>query len=419
MMNKRRRRAIIVWITILLVLVGQIPNLIFNSSHFRGQRRSRPQQQHQTPSPVPGQKDDEQILPEALIQAHLVFPPGWIGYSAMALKEHRFLPALTATLAAGLLATLGLLRAYRVTLRFYLAADPGEKPRTVSSAPTAAVGIPQKTGPQLQPQLRTLLLVERRLPGLPEDTSALALALFRSLLRAPELKMVAIMPVMLGVVAFMAHQNIPKGKFPQSLTGFAAAAAVALACFSFSQPMSNAFGLDRNGFRTLVLLPTQRHQILLAKNLAFFPFIAFIAAGLLILAQLLAHMPWPTLLSAVFQLPTAFLLFSLLANLSSILVPYRISQTLKAKKPKAIVILAIFLSMLLTPMVMMPVLISPVLQLLASRAGWPPAIPVSLLASAAICAAVVGLYRLLLPLEGELYHHREQTILREVTEEVE
>ena len=108
-----------------------------------------------------------------------------------------------------------------------------------------------------------------------------------------------------------------------------------------------------------------------------------------------------------------------MANLSSILVPFRISQTLKAKKPKPIVFLAIFLSMLLTPIVMIPVLISPGLQLLASRAGWVRGFPLGLLTSFAMFAMAAGLYRLLLPLEGKLLQRREQAILREVTEEVE
>src|SRR4030095_1485716 len=35
MVNKRRRRAILVWITIVFVLLAQTPNLIFNSNFFR------------------------------------------------------------------------------------------------------------------------------------------------------------------------------------------------------------------------------------------------------------------------------------------------------------------------------------------------------------------------------------------------
>jgi hypothetical protein len=327
MMNKRRRRAVLVWITILLVLVGQLPNLIFNSSYLRKHRGSKTQQQ-QTAKTPPSRKDTSQPPPEGLLEAHLLLPPGWLAYSAVTLRGHNPWPASAATVAAGLLAALGLMRAYRLTIRSYLGADDGQiaksprHPTLDTQSPHSAFRIPHSA------------FLERRLPWLPDDTAGLTLATFRSLLRSPELKMAAIMPMMVGLVMFFAHQNIPKGKIPQALAPFAATAAVALAAFSFSQPMSNSFGLDRNGFRALVLLPTRRHHILLAKNLAFFPFVALVALGLVSLAQWLAHMSWSSLLTALFQFPTAFLLISLMANLSSILVPYRMSQTLKAKNQK-------------------------------------------------------------------------------------
>jgi hypothetical protein len=396
MMNKRRRRAIIVWMTLILVLIGQLPNLIFNLGHFQRHGRS-----HKALNPA------EQSIPaelEGIVEAHLVLPPGWVGYATMGLKQHQVWPAVAATAAAALLASFGLMRAYRLSIRFYMGADEVELPRETA---------------EVKPDVTRTLLVERRLPLLPDDTAALALATFRSLLRAPELKMVAVMPVVLAFVMFMAHRNMPTGKFPPAASGFAVTAAVALAVFAFAQTMANTFGLDRSGFRTLVLLPTPRHQILLAKNLAFFPFMALVAAGLLALAQWLTHASTFALLTSLLQLPTAFLLFSLITNLMSILVPYRMSQTLKAKKPKAIVIVAVFLSMLVAPVVMVPVFIPPAVQLLASKLGLAPWLPVNLLAAIVILAIAATLYRVLLPPLGRLLQRREPAILREVTEETE
>src|SRR5438094_9702987 len=42
MLNKRRRRAIIVWLTLGLVLVGQLPNLLVHSPLFRQHQRRPP-----------------------------------------------------------------------------------------------------------------------------------------------------------------------------------------------------------------------------------------------------------------------------------------------------------------------------------------------------------------------------------------
>jgi hypothetical protein len=184
--------------------------------------------------------------------------------------------------------------------------------------------------------------------------------------------------------------------------------------------MANMFGLDRNGFRALVLLPTRRHHILLAKNLAFFPFSGAVAMVLLVLVKLLMHMSWSTMLMALLQVPLAFMLFCLLCNMVSILAPYRMSAgTLKAKKPKAIVFVAVFATMLLTPVVLLPILIPQALQLLFAFEGWVPWLPVNLLTSGILLALIGCLYWALLPLQGQLLRRRELAILKEVTEEVE
>ena len=401
MVNKRRRRAIIVWITIGFVVVSQLPNLLVNSRLFESKRRATSGQwRAPAGSPRPGLG-----LPAGFLQAHLVVPPGWVGYSAQAMAENNPWPGLAAAAASLLLGSLGLTRAYRMTLRFYQAAEGKVEPRA---------------GPQPAAPARGGLLVERRLPWLPEDTAALTLATFRSLTRAPELKMALIMPLVIIFALGSAHFTRPHRAPPQFLTAFAATAAAVVAAFSFAQTMANAFGLDRSGFRALVLLPTRRHHILLAKNLAFFPFVAGVGLLLLALAKSLLGISWLDFLAGLFQVPLAFMLFCLTSNLLAVLVPYRLSQSsLQAKKPKPIVFLAVFLSLLVMPLVMAPVLIPPGLQLLWSLEGWAPWLPVNLLVTLALLAGVGWLYRGLLPLEGGLLQRREQAILKEVTEEVE
>jgi hypothetical protein len=207
---------------------------------------------------------------------------------------------------------------------------------------------------------------------------------------------------------------------PSFLAPLAGTAVAVLASFSVVNIMSNAFGLDRNGFRALVLLPLRRHHILLAKNLAFFPLVGLIAVVLLLLARLLLGVPLTTLLAGLVQIPMAFLLFCLPCNLASILVPYRMALgTLQAKKVKPIVLLGALISLGSLPLVLLPMLVAPGLQVLFSYMEWVPWLPVDLLASLGMLAVVVLLYRLLLPAEGRLLQRRELVVLREVTEEVE
>lgn len=349
-------------------------------------------------------------MPEIVEQAHLVVPPGWVGYSAMSLKDGNVWPALGATVASGLLGAFGLLRAYRMTLRFYQGAQSGgaEKP----SSPVVSSSAP--AGP------RKRLLVERVIPGLPDDVAALALATFRSLMRAPELKMALIMPIVVCVLLGGMHMTKLKKVPTESLVGFAVTGMVAFAAFSLAPTMANMFGLDRNGFRALVLLPTQRDRVLFAKNLAFLPLMAVVAVALLALVGFLLRPSAPVWLTALVQLPTAFLLFSLMCNLAAILMPYRMAPgTLQAKKPKPIVFVGVFATMLVTPIILAPIAVPPGLQFLFTRLEWLPWLPVNLISALLILAAVAALYRLLLPLEGRLLQRREQIILREVTEEVE
>ncbi len=184
--------------------------------------------------------------------------------------------------------------------------------------------------------------------------------------------------------------------------------------------MSNLFGLDRGGFRAIVLLPIQRKFVLLAKNLAFFPFVVVVSCGLMLLVKFFIRLPWGGLVPSLLQMVIAFLMFVPFCNLLSILIPYRLSPgTLQAKKPKAIVFVAVLLSMLVTPILMAPAFIPTALNYAFAHFGWLPWLPVNLLASIVILALVIGLYWLLLPFQGRLLQAAEKRILREVTEETE
>ena len=381
MVNKRRRRAIVVWMTIGVILMAQVPNVLVHWGMFNRLNKHGRTGSHQTSArstAEEGDKAEGAAVPNEVLQAHAAIPLGWLGYGAMGLKLRNPWPAVAATAASCLIGGLGLMRAYRMTLRFYQDAE-GRTPRRL--APKVKAG---RRGP---------LLVERHLPWLPEDTAALALATFRSLLRAPELKMALIMPVF-ALVAMCSIQFTRSAHAPSAyVTGFVATAAAGVGVFLFAPLMSNVFGLDRNGFRALVLLPTPRHRILLAKNLAFSPFVGIGALVFLALVGLFARMTWGNFLAGVLQVPMAFLIFSLACNLVAMLAPYRLAVgTLQAKKPKPIVFLAIFITMLMLPLLLVPLLIPPGLQLLFSLEGWMSWLPVDVLASGVLLAAMTGLY---------------------------
>jgi hypothetical protein len=207
---------------------------------------------------------------------------------------------------------------------------------------------------------------------------------------------------------------------PGAFTVIAGTVIAVVSVFTIAPMMANAFGLDRDGFRALVLLPTRRHHILLAKNLAFLPFVGIVALVGVSAAKLVLRLTWESYVAGLIQAGVAFLLFSLLCNLLSILAPFRLaSGTLQAKKPKAMVFVAVLITMLCAPVMMVPLLIPAGLRLLFTFLGWVPWLPVNLLATLGLLVVAGCLYWYVLPLEGRLLERREQTILREVTEEAE
>jgi len=402
MVNKRRRRAVVVWITIGFVLLFQLPGVIINSTLIRnnssrGQRSPSGQWRAQT-------NDQDRFA--GIVRAHLFVQIGWPGYGAMTLKEQTVWPVLAATTLCCAIGSLGLMRSYRTTLRFYQGASERRLiPRTVETNKRA----------------RGVLLVERQLPWLPDDTAALALATFRGLLRAPEIKMSLIMPIVASAgISSMLFRGF-KYAANHSVAGFASTIAAVVAVFSFAPLMGNAFGLDRDGFRGLVLLPTRRDRILAAKNLAFFPFVGAVGLVLLILVHFALHSPWTSSVTGLVQIVIVFLLFSLMCNLVATLTPYRLTPgTLQAKKPKPVVFLAVAITMLVMPIFLFPVFIPPALELVCSFLLTTPVwFPVNLVSALLVLVGVAWLYRALLPVQGRLLQRREQHILREVTEEME
>jgi len=404
MVNKRRRRAIIAGITFTFILLSQLPNFLGSFLHEHNQHRSRPAPSQQTaPRPADG---DKVRFPAAVMAAHKYVPFLWVGNGAMSLAEGSVWPAVLGAAGAFGIGGLGLRRAYRSTLRFYMGQatckKPSQKPKVAKTAVTG----------------RDLL--ERRLPGVPDEAAAAAMAFFRCLMRAPEVKMALatnfLMLLIFGAMVFGRRSAGPGGEIkPFIVTG-----AIVFVLLGMSQLMFNQFGFDRGGFRQLVLLPAPRKWILLGKNLAFAPIALGTGLITLVLATLALRVSVVVLLAAALQLAAAFLLVSMAGNLLSVLVPHRITPgSLKRTKTSATTTLLIFVSRLLFPTAMIPLFIPPALGLLASRVTSLPAAPVNLLLSAVLAGLLALLYKLSLTPLGELLQRREKQILEIVTQEVE
>jgi hypothetical protein len=412
MSNPRRRRAIIMGITLAFILAAQLPNFYFNV--FGGRKRfDRPK--GATPEEVQRDRATRDAKDHAtvsqLIAVQKFIPPLWLPYGALGLAEHRVLPALLGTFGCLGLGAFGLRRAYRSTVKFYQGEIGGQaSARVVQPVPTATAS-PAKAGKTL---------VELRLPLVPEQAAAVALGTFRSMLRAPEVKMAwgtsFIVTLILGASVFWrAAPKIPAAAKPFIVVG-----AMGFSLFMLVQFLANQFGFDRDGFRAFVLSPVDRRLILLGKNLATWPVSA--TPGLLVLAMISYWLRLPLLIAvaAAFQLATLLLLGSLAGNLLSILVPFHITAgSLKPTRMPALAMLTMVLCQFLFPVAMIPVFVPALLEWLWQLAGWPVLVPVNLILSALLATLTAILYWQTLGPLGRLLQRREIKILNTVTAEQE
>ena len=414
MTNPRRRRSIIMGITLAIILLAQAPNFYFNVFH-RQPRRATPAS---ASTPEEAQRQARERLAaetakfDQLLAVAKFIPFLWLPVGAESLAEGSAWPALLGALGGGALGALGLRRAYRSTLRFYHGEIGGSAPAKLESAADLAAAVTTARA--------DARFLETRLPGVPEPAAALALATFRSQLRAPEIKLALttsfIVPVIVGSSLLLGTgQQIPAVMKPFFATG-----AAAFALFLQVQFLANPFGYDRDGFRALVLSPADRRHILLGKNLAALPIGAAFGLIMIVLAAIAFQLPVLTLAATVVQLIAMLLISALGGNLLAILMPFRIpAGSLKPAKMPGVKILLLALCQMFFPVVLLPAFLPPLAALLWDKAGGSDLLPVNLLLSLALAALMVVAYGWALGPLGRLLHRRETKILAVITAEVE
>jgi hypothetical protein len=432
MINPRRRRTVVVFLTLGFILVFQVPNLLNMTRVWddKAQKEDVTRQQEQRA------KDQINLITKKITQAEYnrsieeaaaraeekarlkaelvertarlvstILPPGWLALGAADLAGGAVGPALLGTLGLGAIGTLSLWRAYRTTIGLYTGAFTGSG----RSAPARA----HKPAPTDPNRVR---LLEWRLPWVSEPASAVALATFRSLMRAPEAKMALVAPLIMLVMGggglVSAKVNLPDAVRPLLALG----AGAMVMFLSAAQLVGNQFGYDRTGFRAFVLSPAPRREILLGKNLAVAPM--GLGAGLCVL--LIVGTIYPMRVDQYFvgaaQLVVGYLLFCLLANGLSILAPIPMAAgSLQPAKVRMVPALLQMASMMLLPLILFPVLLPFGAEALLAELGGVRGVPLALVLSPPLLTGAAFLYRRGLTGEGTWLGNREKTILEVVT----
>jgi hypothetical protein len=309
------------------------------------------------------------------------------------------------------IAAASLRRSYVTTLRLYRGDFANDRPkarRKDSTLVTETTAAPA-----------SVTFLEKRLPRLSEEASAVTLASFRSLMRAPEARILFLSPVFMLLIfgsVFMRGNATP----PELLRPLIATGGIAMILLILSQLAGNQFGFDRNGFRTYVLSPALRRDILIGKNLALAP----IALGLTSIPVLIVQVAYPMridhFIATLIQTIPMYFVFCVVENLLSMLAPMPVAPgSLKPSKPKGIQVLIHLAFFFLFPIALSPTLIPLGLEFLLNWSGWSTWFPVFLAVVLAECIAVAALYPALLDWQGGVLQRRERQILEVVTSKTE
>jgi hypothetical protein len=385
MANPRRRRTLVVLAAAAMVLVYQLPYLLHRL--------------------IPEESWDR--MEEFLPLIHMILPPCWLPLGARGLAEDHLGPALLATLGLALIGTASLWRGYGTTLRLYRGQFTAGQGRS-SAPPPAAKASRRRAG-----------LLEARFPGLSEQTAAVALSGFRSLLRAPEAKMMLLSPVLVSVIFGGMVLNLAP-KLADPLRPLMVLGALGMIGFTLVGLQGNLFGFDRGGFRVFVLCPAPRRDILLGKNLALAPVV--LGLGLLAATVFQAILPMRVdhFLAVLVAYASLYLLSCLLGNLLSILAPSHVAAgSFRTARTSGISLLLHLAFTSLFPVVLAVTLLPLGVEVLIRWQGWLAGVPVALVLAVLEVGAVGYVYRLVLAWQGGLLQLREQRILEVVTSKAE
>ncbi len=483
MLNERRRRSLIVWMTCAIILMAQVPNLLFNNSLFgfravaeteRIERQltrdieyaeSRLKEIKETAKNAESGLSEEDLqltspqerdwrqrnlrrhqerlrkARERLRETFEVYrtslqenaPGDWRlqPETALSIFQSAFPPLWPASAAASIARN----EQGQYKRAFWIALElAGLCCLALIRALRAIQSEFQMPSPRLQQRFKRKETtpknsgktkpmknwLERNLPGISNSTSAVAWGTLRCLTRMPEAKMTLLIPILLLVVFGALYFDDLAASKPDVFVRFLPSSILFLSFMGSLPFFTNAFGFDRSGFCALVLSPVPRSEILLGKNLAILPLFLLLTALPLLGIQLLAHPPILYTISAFLQALTLCLLLTLFGNLLSIKAPYRSKPgSLQPVKTKSG---ASALMNTLFPFLFLPLLIPIIMPMLVEELSrWIPFFPFhwNITLSALSLLVIAFSYRQSLHSMGNLLASREQEILRVVTEQVD
>jgi hypothetical protein len=254
------------------------------------------------------------------------------------------------------------------------------------------------------------------IPLMSPALSAIVEKELRYVMRNAQVRMMALMPLILIVVRFMNKRrfdpvNSGSGSFASDFStygrGLMATAGVLYVFLILAGLFCNQFAFERGGMRTLILSPVDRKIILLGKNLAISTVALIFSAGLLLVNELVFRdITLGALLFAVLSFLTFVALMSVMGNWFSLHFPKRVKFGKRLNVSGAV-------GLLLIP-VMFILMLPPLAAAAAGYVAQNLLIEYATLVVLAVLSS--GFYLLMLSTQGESLQKRELEILAAVND---
>ncbi len=431
MTNPKHRRSIVIGLTVGFILLFQLPNffnLYFQSfkadsdtveervfAKLHGDLLTRQEAGEDVNEAITRLEQDRDTAQQAkeakekavakfwVLRMHQWIPFAWLPLGAFRAVQQAAWPGLLGSVGLFAIGGTSLSWAYRSTLKFYRAVDQGRQQKKRPANAVTTQTVTKRNG------------VQHPFPLVPLQPGMIARTNLCSLLRAPEVKMQLLVPVIIiGFVTF--PLAIGEDKMPilfRPLLGLG----VAIFASVMSLPLIfNIFGHDRHAFRCYLLLPVRGRDILFGKNLSFLPINVGIGLMAILAVQCFRPLAFFDFVSALLQVIAAFMICCVVGNFISTRFPMPVAATAMRKiSPRWQTVLAQMGIVLILPLIMLPVAIPVLIQIACQYFGRWPELPLSLLLELPVCGGIAWVYWLTLNPAGKYLESRGKQILQEVT----
>jgi ABC-type transport system involved in multi-copper enzyme maturation permease subunit len=256
-----------------------------------------------------------------------------------------------------------------------------------------------------------------KLPLLAPDLSAIVEKELRYALRNAQMRMMAIMPLILIAIRLVNSQRMQTGlrgggaarasEFMIYGAGLLAAGGVLYVFLILAGISCNSFAFEEGGMRTLILSPIDRRKILLGKNIAITSIAVVFATILLTLNTIVFRdLTPPTLVFVVLSFITFAAIMSTIGNWLSIRFPKRMifGKRMNVSGVAGLLLIPIVIVLGIAP-------------LAATLAGYfTRSLPIEYATMAVLALLSIGIYILGLHVHGRTLARREIDILEAVRE---